>query len=666
MTTAIKFVLSAKDQTKGAFKTLTGSLSSAKAGIAALVGVGGFGALIKSSLDSVDALAKTSDRLGITTEALAGLQHAANQTGVSNESLNMGLQRMTRRLGQVAATGKGEAKVALDQLGISIDQLKGRRPEQQFALIAEKLKEVEDQGQKVFITQKLFDSEGVKLLNTLNLGASGLQSMMKDAEQLGLAISRVDAAKIEAANDSLDRVQKQFKGVSNLLTVEVSPFIAAFGDEFVEAANKSVDSQEAIASALKTTSKVVGVLGDGVRGVQVLFQGATVLANGFAAGLLSSINFVINDGLVPFENRFRELILAPIRKMLELSQHMPGIGKHAKAALESINGLGKAEGFKFLKNAAHNSVKNLNESLSEMHNIMMQELPSDVLKRKLENVISRAEEKATQTAENIKKTLSNSSSGGGLLDGLQEVSGATQDMNDSLSFIDWDSFGSRAASALSNVTMGLSSGKELAKGLASSILNEGITSLIQYGMKSVSVYAMEALGFTAAQTTKTAAVTASNTAQAASGMAAIGSVTAASVASGAAITAAMAPAAAATSIATAGAAPAAAAPISLGAIAAIIGALVLGAGAIASFDGGGQTWKGPRTGGLDNKGGRLAILHPNETVLDHTKGQGVASNQNIAVNITMPGDPGADFMDNFARNEKRIVRTLKTALNRPY
>ncbi|MGQ7956519.1 phage tail tape measure protein [Pseudomonas sp. SP16.1] len=37
------------------------------------------------------------------------------------------------------------------------------------------------------------------------------------------------------------------------------------------------------------------------------------------------------------------------------------------------------------------------------------------------------------------------------------------------------------------------------------------------------------------------------------------------------------------------------------------------------FDGGGYTGNAPRTGGIDGKGGFLAIMHPQETVIDHTK-----------------------------------------------
>jgi len=39
-----------------------------------------------------------------------------------------------------------------------------------------------------------------------------------------------------------------------------------------------------------------------------------------------------------------------------------------------------------------------------------------------------------------------------------------------------------------------------------------------------------------------------------------------------------------------------------------------------SFAGGGYTGSGPRSGGIDGRGGFPAILHPDETVIDHTRG----------------------------------------------
>ena len=56
--------------------------------------------------------------------------------------------------------------------------------------------------------------------------------------------------------------------------------------------------------------------------------------------------------------------------------------------------------------------------------------------------------------------------------------------------------------------------------------------------------------------------------------------------------------------------------------------------AIPSFAGGGYTGNAPRTGGLDGRGGRLALLHPRETVVDHTRrGQGGGMSYNPTFNI---------------------------------
>ena len=53
-----------------------------------------------------------------------------------------------------------------------------------------------------------------------------------------------------------------------------------------------------------------------------------------------------------------------------------------------------------------------------------------------------------------------------------------------------------------------------------------------------------------------------------------------------------------------------------------------------SFDGGGFTGGGSRSGGLDGRGGFLGLLHPGETVVDHRRGQssgGVTVVQHISI-----------------------------------
>lgn len=99
-----------------------------------------------------------------------------------------------------------------------------------------------------------------------------------------------------------------------------------------------------------------------------------------------------------------------------------------------------------------------------------------------------------------------------------------------------------------------------------------------------------------------------------------------------------------------------------GGIARGLGGIIPGLGAsfgLPSFDGGGYTGMGARAGGLDGRGGRLAVLHPNETVLDHTKGQGTGSQQ-IVVNMTINSPDADSFRKSRGQIEAEIARAVQS------
>jgi hypothetical protein len=80
-----------------------------------------------------------------------------------------------------------------------------------------------------------------------------------------------------------------------------------------------------------------------------------------------------------------------------------------------------------------------------------------------------------------------------------------------------------------------------------------------------------------------------------------------------------------------------------------------------SYDGGGYTGMGARAGGVDGKGGFPAILHPNETVIDHTKGQGMSSGANITFNIQANDAAGFDQLLN--SRKQMITAMINNAMN---
>ena len=63
-------------------------------------------------------------------------------------------------------------------------------------------------------------------------------------------------------------------------------------------------------------------------------------------------------------------------------------------------------------------------------------------------------------------------------------------------------------------------------------------------------------------------------------------------------------------------------------------------GTLKSFDGGGYTGNRPKSGGMDGRGGFMAMLHPQETVIDHTRAmprQGASNPINVVVNVDAQG-----------------------------
>jgi tape measure domain-containing protein len=77
-------------------------------------------------------------------------------------------------------------------------------------------------------------------------------------------------------------------------------------------------------------------------------------------------------------------------------------------------------------------------------------------------------------------------------------------------------------------------------------------------------------------------------------------------------------------------------------------------------DGGGFTGSGARVGGMDGKGGFPAMLHPNETVVDHTKGQSMGG---ATVNFNISTVDAAGFDQLLASRKGMITAIINQAMN---
>jgi hypothetical protein len=225
----LNFTITAKDLTRGTFRKLNQSLGlvrkalfNFKVGLTAVAGAAGIGLLVKSSLQSIDTLGKTATKLGVTSQALQKLRYASNLAGVETRTVDMAVQRFTRRLSE-AANNTGEAKDALKELGLNAKELTKLSLDQQMLKLADAFDDVQSSGDKVRLAFKLFDSEGVAFVNTLQGGSAALQQMFQEAEGLGFILSSSAVKGVEQANDAFTKLKTMLGGVADQLTAGLAP-----------------------------------------------------------------------------------------------------------------------------------------------------------------------------------------------------------------------------------------------------------------------------------------------------------------------------------------------------------------------------------------------------------------------------------------------------------
>lgn len=215
--------------------TSAGAKLASFAGIGAIVGsaVAGIGAAIGSAFEVkeqfgiIDETAKLSDRLGITTEALTGFQHAAEISGVSADELTGGFEKMFKTLGE-AVSGSKEAVATFQSLGLSAQNLQAESPDIAFKTIAEAISHIANPAQRAAAAMDVFGKSGQTLIPLLNQGEVAIGAMQAEAGRLGITFSRLDASKIEHANEAVNRLKSVFTGFARTAAIALAP-LAQFG-----------------------------------------------------------------------------------------------------------------------------------------------------------------------------------------------------------------------------------------------------------------------------------------------------------------------------------------------------------------------------------------------------------------------------------------------------
>lgn len=229
-------VLAVSDSTRTLGQKLAGALTSVKAAVAGIgiaLAARGLVRQFNATSEAMDEIAKKARITGLAAQDLSVLSYAATLANTDFAALSSGVSTFQKRLGEVAQTGKGRAKDALYELGLSFQSADGQiRPLRELLPdVADRLAAISDPAQKAYLASRLFGEQWEGMANTLDGGAASLRRAYIEAERLGVVFSKEQVESAEAYNDALSRIEQAFFGLKAMLVVELAPALTELADK---------------------------------------------------------------------------------------------------------------------------------------------------------------------------------------------------------------------------------------------------------------------------------------------------------------------------------------------------------------------------------------------------------------------------------------------------
>jgi len=335
----------AQNQTRTSANSMAQSFGNAFKSIAkaSAVALGAVAAMTiaatKRGLETVDAQAKLARQLNTTSASMATLQRAGDLSGVSMEKITTSSRQLDIAMGRASQGIKAQADI-FDRLQLSTEELAGVPLDERIIKINEAINKNIPAVERASVAAELFGSRNAAAMLTLDSGA--MQRAAQEAQVFGLAISELDAEKVQTANDSFARFGMMIQGITKQLAIQFAPILDAVGKMFFNAAKDAGGFGETVPKAFNKTITVIGFLADAIEvlrrafiivtesGVMAISKLNEVTARGVATILetlsrIPGINFENSIESVRDFERTSSLVVAQARANIEeqLGKPMP-------------------------------------------------------------------------------------------------------------------------------------------------------------------------------------------------------------------------------------------------------------------------------------------------------------------------------------------------------
>ena len=233
-------------------------------------------------------------KTGVSVKALAGLKYAAEQNGASLGTIEMAIKRVASAMSDAESETSESAK-AFTKLGISVEDLKGLNPEQQFLKIAGAVAQIPDPMTRSAIAVDLFGRSGTDMLPMLAEGEAGLKKMMS----AGVKFSgwTAEGAKLaDALGDSFDTLKTAMGGVFNAIGASLAPALTSLAKTLTNITGSILvwtQAHPGLVKAIGTATLAMGLFATGIGLVSIAVKVLGTTINLYFAGILLIIGAVV-------------------------------------------------------------------------------------------------------------------------------------------------------------------------------------------------------------------------------------------------------------------------------------------------------------------------------------------------------------------------------------
>ncbi len=236
----------------------TSSLTAIAAAGAAVV-AGGVALVhhIRETQNAIDDTIDSAGKLGVSYNEIKSLRFAAQEGGGVDAATTDDAIKKLLVSTQKAVDGDQTTRDAFSRLGLDAGELIKQGPVKAVLAIADAMKNVETQGEKIALTMDIFGKSGTELVSTLDSGAAAISESI-DFQQQWNALTDAQLDAVSANNDAWDRIGIAIEGVSSKLSAEAAPAMLLVAEYLLGAADKASGLDGFLQNIVTTSVVLVG------------------------------------------------------------------------------------------------------------------------------------------------------------------------------------------------------------------------------------------------------------------------------------------------------------------------------------------------------------------------------------------------------------------------